>query len=56
MKPLKQLGVDVKDFDGYRVTYSYFLMDELEISDIQMIVFGFHEDIYGYFGIGVLGD
>ena len=21
-----------------------------------MIIFGFHEDIYGYFGIGVLGD
>jgi hypothetical protein len=56
MKPLKELDIDVKEFDGYRVTYSYYLLDELKVSDIQMIIFGFHEDIYGYFGIGVLGD
>ena len=56
MRPLKEFGIDISEFDGYRVTYSYFLMDELKVSDIQMVIFGFHEDVYGYFGIGVLGD
>jgi hypothetical protein len=56
MNPLKELDIDINNFDGYRVTYQYFLMDELKVSDVQMIVFGFHEDIYGYFGLGVLGD
>lgn len=56
MKPLKELDIDVSNFDGYRVTYSYALMDDLKLNDIQMIIFGFHEDIYGYFSVGVLGD
>lgn len=30
MKPLKELDIDVSGFDGYRVTYSYTLMDELK--------------------------
>lgn len=56
MQPLRDMGIDTSNFDGYRVTYSYTLMDDLKPSDIQLIIMGFHDDLYGYFGMGVLGD
>jgi hypothetical protein len=55
MEYLKEY-IPVNHLDGYRVTYSFDLNTNLESSSMQMIVFGFEEDPYGYFGIGVVAD
>ena len=55
MEYLKEY-IDVSHLDGYRVSYSFDLKEDLHASELQMVVFGFDQDPTGYFGIGVVSD